>query len=204
MKPLAIALSAVFLATICVSTQSLPELAEKEKKRREELREQGASRTITEDELRSGRAKSSSRTDSDSKSLSQKAKPSCSTRRPARDESAPTETDRRRQQALSKLESKFRQMVERGNELITTARAYNQADCVVGTGQPRHPQCDAMEQKIGTLACAVGTSLDDVEDIAREGYLPAGLVRQAREETGLNNDIWRDLQNVAREHCTSD
>jgi hypothetical protein len=169
--------------------QSLGELAKQEKKRRQAVSDP-KTRTITEDDLRGG-PKASPAASPEARSGSAAAK--------ARTDQEPlTETDRRRLEALANIAARFERLVDDGNSLIYTARLYNQTNC---TSQPQPAECTAMQQSLDSLACSVGRSLDDVEEIARTGFLPPGLVREAREATGLDGQLWDTIRGLSRSHC---
>jgi len=117
-------------------------------------------------------------------------------------QSTPSEADLRRSAAYNELRARFGQMVGQANALIDTAQVYVQANCQAIQGVTVDSECLAMERRIYGLACAVGTSLDEVAVIARKGFLPPGIVREARESTGLNAKVWSDIQRLSRQHCT--
>jgi hypothetical protein len=183
-----------------LAAQSLAEMAAKEKKRREASRAKSESAKVyTEDDLATGRSKSPSPTpEPEDASV---ARGSTDRRSGDRSEQAdpPSEADRRRAAALSQLRAKFDLMINQGNALIRMAQTYFQTNCATGEGT--QAQCSSMRIQVGSLACSVGTTLDEVEEIARRGMLPPGVVRKAREESGLDAPLWNQVQKLSRDYC---
>jgi len=184
-----------------LAAQSLAEMAAKEKKRREASRAKTEStKVFTEDDLATGRPKSPPPTPEPgdaSVASGSAARESDDSREQA---DPPSEADRRRAAALSQLRTKFDQMIKEGNALVATVRSYFRTNCATG-GEGVLAQCASMEARVGSLACSVGTTLDEVDEIARRGMLPPGVVRKAREESGLDAPLWNEVQRLSREYC---
>ena len=53
---------------------------------------------------------------------------------------------------------------------------------------------------MGTLAMSIGTSMEDAEDAARQGWLTPGEVRDARQRHGMDDPFWDRLVRVVHQY----
>jgi hypothetical protein len=92
--------------------------------------------------------------------------------------------------ARARLESTYdriRDMATQFWEDIVRYRSCSSADI------PQSKTCIALLSDIERLAIAIGTSMEDAEDAARQGWLTPGEVRDARSTHGMDHSFWDEL-----------
>ena len=104
--------------------------------------------------------------------------------------------DRARMMGRQQLASEFSMLAGNARRLIAQVRVYENKRCrgVAAEG------CLALLEQIGRTAIAVGESIEKTEDIARTSLLDPGVVRDMREQYGLGDSVWDEIERLTREY----
>jgi len=108
-----------------------------------------------------------------------------------------SETDRVRQAGMQRLRSEFQAMKANAVSLISMDTLYVEG-CRGQAQPPEH--CANLINEINRMAVAVGAAIERTEDIARTSYLDPGVVRDMREQVGMEDPFWDELERVTREY----
>lgn len=188
------------------SAQSLGEVAERERERREKDKQAGAKpKVIDSDGL-------ATRTGKDAKGtfnpVAGSTRGGTGAASPAPASSPPTTTtmkeggrtdvDRQRAAAMESLVASYAAIAATARDFLQVAQHYN--DRCAGGSQATTDSCLALGRTADRLAIAVADAMTQAEDAARQGWLPPGEVRAVRQRFNMDQAWWDELVRLVRQH----
>lgn len=201
--------SCVFMAAgICAGAESLADAAKRERERRKKNQEAGVTaRTVRPDEVKSvdPRPTATPRSDSsgeppDSSGSSMGRDgmvPGGTVLEPPERRSAPSAVDGVRNATLQALRAKYQKIAGLASSLDRNVESYEKrCEGVGGAGS----YCANLFDTIVKQAVIISIAIDESEDEARKGWLPAGEVRDLRRQTGLDDAIWDELVRIVSQY----
>ncbi len=113
-------------------------------------------------------------------------------------EPAKSEMDRLRQQGRERLAQALARISQQAGTLVTIVEQYSSACSQAYADEAVRSRCDQMVTAVGQLAVAVGKGLEQAEEDARRSWVEPGVVRELREQHGLDDRFWDDLSAKVR------
>ncbi len=101
----------------------------------------------------------------------------------------PTETDRRRLRAASALNAQIRRMTALARQFRSRLVAHRNGTATLAS--------------LEHLACEIARTISNLEETARRGNIPPGIVRELREQNGFDGPSWNELYRLSYQQCGS-
>jgi hypothetical protein len=115
---------------------------------------------------------------------------------PGSSSSSSSDSDPKRDAARRRLAASYQRIAQAAAMFLQYAEAYHGCPIEAAPGT----RCYALRVNAASWAIKVAKEMDQAEDDARRGSLPAGEVRRIREAYGLDDPYWDKLVRYMQQH----